>query len=197
LIIFVLALGPLMVMTCAHLLGRARAAETPDQRRALTVAAAAGACVPAAFLACLGMGLEGGDTAQIGVIENLGTVAVAVACWYGIIGYGLFDSRAVLSRTLLYGALTVVVVAVYLAATALLRQLFAGDVPAVVAAGVAGPAVRGRVHRPADRAGPRSGRAVQHRRPLAAGKPGQPGQRGGPGGSADPGSAGSRRPGRS
>jgi two-component system NarL family sensor kinase len=141
LIIFVLLLGPVMAMTCAHLLRRARAADTPDQRRALTLAAAAGACIPAAFLACLGVGLTGGDTQQIGVIENLGTVAVAVACWYGIIRYGLFNSRAVLSRTLLYGALTIVVVAVYLAASTLLRQLFAGDLPAVVAAGLAALAV--------------------------------------------------------
>jgi signal transduction histidine kinase len=141
LIIFVLLLGPVMAMTCAHLLGRARAADTPDQRRALTLAAAAGACIPAAFLACLGVGLTGGDTQQIGVIENLGTVAVAVACWYGIIRYGLFDSRAVLSRTLLYGALTVVVVAVYLAASALLGLLFAGAVPNVVAAGLGALAV--------------------------------------------------------
>jgi two-component system NarL family sensor kinase len=141
LIIFVLLLGPVMVMTCAHLLGRARAADTPDQRRALTLAAVAVACIPAAFLACLGVGLTGGDTAQIGVIENLGTVVVAMACWYGIVRYGLFDSRAVLSRTLLYGALTVVVVAVYLAASALLGQLFAGAVPNVVAAGLGALAV--------------------------------------------------------
>jgi two-component system NarL family sensor kinase len=141
LIIFVLLLGPVMVMTCAHLLGRARAADTPDQRRALTLAAVAGACIPAAFLACLGVGLTGGDTAQIGVIENLGTVVVAVACWYGIVRYGLFNSRAVLSRTLLYGALTVAVVAVYLAASALLGQLFAGAVPNVVAAGLGALAV--------------------------------------------------------
>jgi signal transduction histidine kinase len=141
LIVFVLALGPVMVMTCVHLFGRARAAGTADQRRALRLAAAAGACIPAAFLACLAVGITGGDTAQVGVIENLGAVAVAVACWYGIIRYGLFNSRVVLSRTLLYGALTVVVVAVYLAASALLRQLFAGDLPAVVAAGLAALAV--------------------------------------------------------
>jgi len=141
LIIFVLLLGPVMAMTCAHLFGRARAAVAPDQRRALTLAAAAGACIPAAFLACLGVGLSGGATAQIGVIENLGTVAVAVACWYGIIRYGLFDSRAVLSRTLLYGSLTVVVVAIYLAASTLLGRLFAGAVPNVVAAGLGALAV--------------------------------------------------------
>jgi signal transduction histidine kinase len=154
LIVFVLLLGPVMAMTCAHLFGRARAADTPDQRRALTLAAAAGACIPAAFLACLGVGLAGGDTQQIGVIENLGTVAVAAACWYGIIRYGLFDSRAVLSRALLYGSLTVVVVGVYLAASTLLSRLFAGAVPAVVAAGLAALAVlplrdllQGRVNR--------------------------------------------------
>jgi two-component system NarL family sensor kinase len=138
---FVLTLGLVMAMTCAHLCGRVRAAETPDQRRALTLAAVAAAFVPAAFLACLGIGLAGGDTAQVGVVENIGAVAVAAASWYGIIRYGLFDSRAVLSRTLLYGSLTVVVVAVYLAATALLRRLFAGDMPAVVAAGLAALAV--------------------------------------------------------
>src|ERR1700749_2774899 len=141
LIIFVLLLGPVMAMTCAHLFGRARAAVAPDQRRALTLAAAAGARSPGGFPACLGVGLSGGATAQIGVIENLGTVAVAVACWYGIIRYGLFDSRAVLSRTLLYGGLTVAVVVVYLAASALLRPLFAGALPAVVAAGLAALAV--------------------------------------------------------
>jgi hypothetical protein len=140
-LVFVLAIGPVSALTCAHLVGRARAAGTPDQRRALTMAAAAGACIPLAFLACLGVGLAGGATAQIGVIENVGAVAVAAASWYGIIRYGLFDSRAVLSRTLLYGALTVVVVVVYLAASALLRRLFAGDLPAVVAAGLAALAV--------------------------------------------------------
>ncbi|HXP53964.1 MAG TPA: histidine kinase, partial [Streptosporangiaceae bacterium] len=97
--------------------------------------------IPAAFLACLGVGLAGGATAQIGVIENLGTVAVAAACWYGIIRYGLFDSRAVLSRTLLYGSLTVVVVVIYLAASTLLGRLFAGAVPNVVAAGLGALAV--------------------------------------------------------
>jgi two-component system NarL family sensor kinase len=141
LVVFVLVFGPVTAMTCAHLFGRARAADTPDQRRALTLAAAAGACIPAAYLTCLGVGLAGGDTAQIGVIENLGAIAVAAASWYGIIRYGLFDSRAVLSRTLLYGSLTVVVVGVYLAASTLLSQLFDGAVPAVVAVGLAALAV--------------------------------------------------------
>jgi two-component system NarL family sensor kinase len=140
-LVFVLAIGPVAAMTCAHLFGRARAADSPDQRRALTLAAAAGACIPLAFLTCLGIGIAGGDTAQIGVIENVASMAVAAASWYGIIRYGLFDSRAVLSRTLLYGALTVVVVVVYLGASALLRRLFAGDLPAVVAAGLAALAV--------------------------------------------------------
>jgi signal transduction histidine kinase len=140
-LVFVLAIGPVSAMTCAHLFGRARAADTPDQRRALTLAAAAGACIPLAFLTCLGIGVAGGDTAQIGVAENVAAVAVAAASWFGIIRYGLFDSRAVLSRTLLFGALTVVVVAVYLGASALLRRLFAGDLPAVVAAGLAALAV--------------------------------------------------------
>jgi hypothetical protein len=140
-LVFVLAIGPVSAMTWAHLFGRARAADTLDQRRALTLAAAAGACVPVAFLTCLGTGLAGGDTAQIGVIENAGAVAVAAASWFGIIRYGLFDSRAVLSRILLYGSLTVVVVGIYLAASTLLGRLFAGGVPAVVAAGLAALAV--------------------------------------------------------
>jgi hypothetical protein len=88
-LVFVLAIGPVSAMTWAHLFGRARAAGTPDQRRALTLAAAAGACVPVAFLTCLATGLAGGDTAQIGVIENAGAVAIAAASWFGIIRYGL------------------------------------------------------------------------------------------------------------
>jgi signal transduction histidine kinase len=141
LLLCVLAIGPVSVMTCAHLFGRARTADTPDQRRALILASAAGACIPAAYLACLGIGLSGGDPAQVGLAENFATVAIAAASWFGIIRYGLFDSRAVLSRTLLYGSLTVVVVTVYLAASVLLRRLFAGDMPAVVAAGLAALAV--------------------------------------------------------
>jgi two-component system, NarL family, sensor kinase len=141
LLLFILALGPVTAMTCGHLFRRARTAGTAEQRRALTLAAVAGAAIPAAYLACLGIGVAGGDTEQIAVAENAAAVSVAIASWYGIIRYGLFDSRAVLSRTLLYASLTVVVVLVYLAADALLGRLFDGDMPAVASAGLAALAV--------------------------------------------------------
>jgi signal transduction histidine kinase len=137
----VLLIGPISAMACIHLAGRARSAPTSDQRMALTLAARAAFVVPLAFIVCLVVGLSGGNTAQVGIIENFAAIAIALAAWVGIIRYGLFDRRAVLSRTLLYGGLTLVVVAVYAAASALLDHLFAGDAPAIVAAALGALAV--------------------------------------------------------
>ena len=54
--------------------------------------------------------MSGGDTEQIGVLENCAVVVLGVAAWIGIVRYGLFDTRVVVSRALVYGALTLVVV---------------------------------------------------------------------------------------
>jgi signal transduction histidine kinase len=137
----VLLIGPISAMACIHLLGRARTAPTSDQRLALTLAARAAFVVPLAYIVCLAVGLSGGNTAQVGIVENFAAIAIALAAWVGVIRYGLFDRRAVLSRTLLYGGLTLIVVAVYAAASALLDHLFAGDAPTIVAAALGALAV--------------------------------------------------------
>jgi len=134
LLIAVLLIGPVGAMTSAHLIGRARTASTADHRRALTLAGRASIVIPVAFVLCLAIGLSGGNTAQIGVVENFAAITIGLASWVAIIRYGLFDRRAVLSRTLRYAALTVVVVAVYLGVDLILHQMFAGAVPAVIAA---------------------------------------------------------------
>ncbi len=130
----VLLLGPVGLFICAHLVGRARRAATADQRRALGLAARVSFLVPGAFFVCLIVGLSGGNTVQISVIENLAPVAIGVASWVGIIRYGLFDRRTVLSRTVVYAALTALVVVIYLGVDALLGLAFDGAIPAVVAA---------------------------------------------------------------
>jgi two-component system, NarL family, sensor kinase len=140
-LIAVLLIGPIAAMACLHLVGRARTAPATDQRKALTLAARAAFVVPLAFIVCLAVGFSGGDTAQVGIIENVAAIAIALAAWVGIIRYGLFDRRAVLSRTLLYGGLTLVVVAVYAAASAVLDHVFAGAAPAIVAAALGALAV--------------------------------------------------------
>ena len=61
--------------------------------------------------------------------------------WVGIVRYGLFDLRAVLSRSIAYGVLAAVVVVVYATTSAALDEIVAGALPAVVAAALAAVAV--------------------------------------------------------
>ena len=53
------------------------------------------------------------------MLENCGVVVLGVAAWVGIVRYGLFDTRVVVNRALVYGLLTLAVVAVYAGVAAL------------------------------------------------------------------------------
>jgi signal transduction histidine kinase len=132
----ILLLGPLSLFACVSLLRYARR-DTGPYAPALRAAGWTSFVVAAAYLACVVTGFSGGDTEQISLAENVAVITLAVAAWVGIARHGLFDTRAVLSRTLIYASLSAVIVVVYLLATVLTNLLFRGLVPQIVAAVVA------------------------------------------------------------
>jgi two-component system NarL family sensor kinase len=138
----VMLTGPLVVATAVTVLRRARRAEGTT-RQGLLLAAVTGFAVAAAFLACAVVGAAGGDTAAVGAVENLAVLAVGIAAWAGIVRYGLFDVRLVLSRSLTYALLVAAVVAVYLvtaaALDAVLGELTTAGVATALAVVVAMP----------------------------------------------------------
>ena len=153
LLVVILLMGPLIGLAAWALLRRAR--RTPgDTGAGMRLAAYAGFGCSAAFFACLVVGMSGGDTEQIGVLENCAVVVLGVAAWIGIVRYGLFDTRVVVSRALVYGALTLVVVGVYVG-------VVRGHRPVRRRPGAAGGGDRGRGAR----------RAPAARRPAATGQP--------------------------
>jgi signal transduction histidine kinase len=150
LVLSILVTGPLTLLASLYLLRRAREAPTEDLRRGLRLAALASFAIPASYFACVAVGLSGGNTATVTFAENWATIAIGVAAWVGIVRYGLFDLRSVLTRSLVYGTLSAIVIAVYVACSTLLAELFSGAAPAVVAAALSALAIlalRDRVQR--------------------------------------------------
>jgi two-component system NarL family sensor kinase len=84
--------------------------------------------ISASWWSCIVITAVGGDKANILAmpIEMFGMQALAVTAWIAIRRYGLFDGRRVLSRALVYGLLTALVVAVYLVTAWLARTLVSG-----------------------------------------------------------------------
>jgi two-component system NarL family sensor kinase len=140
LVLSILVLGPLSLLACASLAGFARR-DTGPYAPALRAAARVSFVVPAAYLACVVVGFTSGDTAPVAVLENCAALTLGIAAWFGIARYGLFNTRAVLTRALVYGFLSLVLVAVYLATVVTLDLFIGGLLPQVVAAGVAALAV--------------------------------------------------------
>jgi two-component system NarL family sensor kinase len=85
---------------------------------------AAWACA-AAWWSCIAITAVGGAAASIyaAPLESGGMLAVAITCWIGIRRYGLLDIRTVVSRAAVYTALTALVVLVYLAVAAAVRNV--------------------------------------------------------------------------
>jgi two-component system NarL family sensor kinase len=137
LLVAILVIGPIAALASRSLWRQAVATRAPDERRALQLAARASFAIPLAYLACLVVGFAGGDTTSVGIVENTAALAIGVASWIGIVRYGLFDLRAVLGRSIVYGILAAVVVVVYAVTSAVLDELVAGALPTVLAAAVA------------------------------------------------------------
>jgi signal transduction histidine kinase len=141
LLVAILVIGPIAAFASRSLWRRAVATPGVDERQALQLAARVSFAIPAAYFVCLVVGFAGGDTTAVGLVENTAALAIGVASWIGIVRYGLFDLRAVLSRSIAYGVLAAVVVVVYATTSAALDEIVAGALPAVVAAALAAVAV--------------------------------------------------------
>ncbi len=118
--------------------------------------------LPAAVLAALGwwtcyaiVGIYGdGASDKAFAAEVSGLLAIAVTAWVAIRRYGLFDGRQVLHRALVYAALSVLVVAVYLGAAAVVGMIVsaaAGRTVALVVAVLAAIPLHGALRRLANR----------------------------------------------
>ncbi|MEU8261600.1 histidine kinase [Micromonospora sp. NPDC048999] len=140
LVVSILVLGPLSLLACVSLWRFARR-DTGPYAIALRTAARVSFVVPASFIACVVAGFTTGNTASIAILENCAAIALGTAAWVGIARHGLFDTRAVLNRALVYGFLSVVLVAVYLVVVVALGFFAGGLVPQVAAAVAAALAV--------------------------------------------------------
>ncbi|MEU7873315.1 histidine kinase [Dactylosporangium sp. NPDC049140] len=140
LVISILVLGPLSLFACVSMWRFARRGPGP-YATALRSAAWVSFVVPAAYLTCVVVGITTGNTAAVAILENSAAIALGLAAWVGIVRHGLFDTRAVLSRTLVYGFLSVVLVMVYVVVVVSLGLFVDGLVPQVAAAGAAALAV--------------------------------------------------------
>lgn len=124
-VLAILIMGPLSALACVSLLRWARRDDGPHARP-LRLAGWLSFGVPALYLFCVAVGMTTGDTSVVSVLEDCVTLGLGLAAWAGIVRYGLFKIRAVLSRALVYGALSVVLVAVYLVTVVLVDRFFAG-----------------------------------------------------------------------
>jgi two-component system NarL family sensor kinase len=108
----------------------------PD-RAALRLILPAAILVGLSWWSCMLVVSVWADSDKALAAEVAGLLAIAATAWVAIRRYGLFDGRQVLHRALVYAALSVLVVAVYLAAAAvvgLIVSASAGRTVALVAA---------------------------------------------------------------
>jgi two-component system NarL family sensor kinase len=121
---------------------------------ALRLAIPAGWLIAASWWGCGAVILATGNSDDALALELLGIVALAVAAWVAIYRYRLFDTRQVLSRTLVYAGLIVCVLAIYFAVAAsvgaVTRGTLSQPVAVIVAVAVALP-IQGALRRAATR----------------------------------------------
>jgi two-component system, NarL family, sensor kinase len=109
----------------------------PALAAALGLAVPAGWLIAASWWGCGVVIATTGNSNDALPAELLGIVALAVAAWAAIYRYRLFDARQVLSRTLVYAALIVCVLAVYFAVAAAVGAVVRDTVSQPVAVAVA------------------------------------------------------------
>jgi two-component system, NarL family, sensor kinase len=126
---------PVTTLTAFSMAYRRRGADE-RVRPVLLLAAVAATLIALSYLGCIVWAISGANTVSVFAVEAVPVVALAVTTVIGIVWYDLFDLRVVASRTLVYGTLTVLVVAGYLAASAAVGMIVKG-VPTQVLAGVA------------------------------------------------------------
>ena len=125
-----LLMFPVAALGALSLFGRMRRAEG-EERRMLRLACVPATIVAVSYIGCIAFAASGGNTIFVFGFECIGVIALAVATAIGVIRYGLFELRFVVNRTAVYGALTVLVVVLYLAFSAAAGRLASGDASAI------------------------------------------------------------------
>jgi signal transduction histidine kinase len=116
---------PVSALGALSLVGRTRRADG-DLEPAMRLASTSAVLIALSYLGCLVYSLGGGDAINVAAVEAGAVVVLAVATFVGIVRYRLFDLRVALNRTLVYGALTLIVLGLYLAFSALAGLLVDG-----------------------------------------------------------------------
>ncbi|MEU1722707.1 GAF domain-containing sensor histidine kinase [Actinomadura sp. ATCC 39365] len=120
----VIALMAPLSTVAAWSVHRRRARTTdPRQLAALNLVQPAAWLLAAAWWGCIALISFGGESIDATPAEVSGMLALAGTAWVAIRRYGLFDGRRVLSATMAYGLLTVLVFTVYLGVAAVVRLL--------------------------------------------------------------------------
>jgi two-component system, NarL family, sensor kinase len=133
---------------------RFRRADSDTERAALRIVMPAGWLIAASWWSCAAVILLTGNSNDATIPELSGVAVLAVTAWIATRRYGLFDTRQVINRGLVYTALSIVVLGIYLAAAALVDLIAANAVGAAVAAMAAvlcARPLRGWLQRGADR----------------------------------------------
>jgi signal transduction histidine kinase len=126
-----LLMFPVAALAALSLVRRAAAEPAP----VLRLANAAATFVALSYLVCLIWSLAGGSTIDVAAFEGLPVVGLAVVTTIGIVRYRLFDLRVAVNRTLVYGTLTLLVVALYLSSSAVVELVVAGGLVSDLLAG--------------------------------------------------------------
>lgn len=135
-ILFVAPLATLGAVSVHRRAGRARLAGDGDAR-ALALLRLPAWAIAGSWWSCVAITAAGGGDAVALPVEEIGLVALVVAALVAIRRFGLVDARVVVNRTVVYGALTVVVLGTYLLAGAALSRVAAAAVSGPVAVLVA------------------------------------------------------------
>ncbi len=130
-----LLMFPVAALGALSLVGRMRRAEG-EERQMLRLASVPATIVALSYIGCIAFAASGGNTIFVFGFECIGVVAMAVATAIGVIRYGLFDLRFGINRAAVYGALTVLVVLLYLALSAASSHLVSGDASAIAVGAV-------------------------------------------------------------
>jgi two-component system NarL family sensor kinase len=133
---------------------RFRQADSDTERAALRIVMPAAWLIAASWWSCGAVILLTGNSDDATTPELSGVAILAVTAWIATRRYGLFDTRQVINRGLVYTALSIIVLGIYLGAAALVDLIAANSVGAAVAAVAAvlcALPLRGGLQRAADR----------------------------------------------
>ncbi len=119
----IVLVAPLSTLGATSLHLRRRRERDPGRARALALVTPAAWLVAASWWGCIVVAMLGGTSVDVLPVESLGMLAVAITSWIAIHRYGLFDTRLVLQRSLVFGGLSLGVVLLYLGAVSALGVL--------------------------------------------------------------------------